>query len=100
MAREKTAARRRRGMFLLGRHGLRFDDITAPAERLPSLECELKSPRITNLLPCPPNLGVVAIPFLQILAASRVARSASQHEETLWRKGSSAAVLAFLLLTA
>src|SRR5207245_9203946 len=46
-----------------------------------------------------PQLDLCVHP-LRIVAASRVARSASQHEETLWRKGPSAAVLAFFLLTA
>ena len=45
-----------------------------------------------------PQLDLCVHP-LRIVAASRVARSASQHEETLWRKGPSAAVLAFFLLT-
>ncbi len=57
-----------------------------------------KSPPTTNLFSPSARSSSVSISFLQFLAANRVARSASQEEETPWRKGTSAAVLAFVLV--
>src|SRR5258708_16497265 len=57
-----------------------------------------KSPQATNFFPRLSNSSATPIHILQFLAANRVARSASQEEETPWRKGTSAALLYFLLV--
>src|SRR5258708_10009595 len=57
-----------------------------------------KSPQATNFFPRLSNSSATPIHILQFLAANRVARSASQEEETPSRKGTSAAALPFLLL--
>jgi len=57
-----------------------------------------KSPQAANFFPRLSNSSATPIHILQFLAANRVARSAAQEEETPWRKGTSAAVLAFVLV--